>query len=208
MRVISLLIILFYLFVVIACASKVKITEYPVDWRQLDHESLIGQCPNLNGTYKENGDVDNESVGISSCPILSYALLSKLMPESFRQSAECMRFANRHKVELLQSQEEELRVKIWGYSDETKRVGVLHDETYRMEDGDFTCEDGFLVLKKRTTANIYVVGNLLGSEVRSFSRNQDGWLFMKNDTKIAMHYFFIGGKSHNVGWVRWKSVAQ
>ena len=207
MRSNYLIIVILKLSLLSSC-SNVNIYDYPAEWEQLNNENLIGRCPNLSGTYKEQGDVDKESGGGRSCPILSYATLSEYMPDSFRQSAECKRLANRHKVEILQSHEEELQVKVWGYSNETKTVGVLHDETYRMEDGDFTCENGFLVLKKRTTANIYVVGNLLGSEIRSFSCNQDGWLVMKNDTKITAHYFFIGGKSHTVGWVRWEPVVE
>ncbi len=187
------------------------IVEYPIEWSKLENENKNNQCPNVSGFY----DVDAEipKAQILSCYRLDFQLLSKKMPEfedyyrtghskRWTWQSRCEVVLSGTVAELQQPNHDQLSIKMW------ERNSPKGTQTLSIKNGDFHCENGNLILKKRFNVDTIVLANHSSSETRKFSKSQNGWLIMESETKRISQNLLFADKWKVISWYRWKPVNQ
>ena len=211
MRIAFISIFSVYIFFNASCASHTEIREYPKEWAKLKNKTTTEHCPNISGYYNYLGKTPRGQTSTLQCTYLSVQLLSPHVPERTKTSVvpHCKEvISGGNIVELRQPEKNKLKIYIWAKIKNNENMDQIAEQTLSMEDGDFTCEDGFLILKKRTQAFFIILGSNSGSEIRSFNNSKGGWLVMKSDFQTIGHVTIFGYKSKEVYWVKWEKIAE
>lgn len=216
MRAISIPVLLVASLVLTSCVSSFEHRQYPADWSQLGNENSGDICPVISGFYKEFGEIPcshGQQHNDVKFRYLSYQLLSTITSARVESEEKltCKSAISGNILELLQPEDNQLQIRMWELDGNTKTI--LHEQILDMKKGDFTCEDGFMNIRKRRLADSYIVANFFGSKIRSFSVSEDGWLIMNsyssglghNMLEIG-HYFMFGRKREITSWYRWEPV--
>ncbi len=216
MRAISIPILLIASLEITSCASSIENSEYPIYWPQLGNKNSDDICPIVSGFYKEFGEIPcshGQQYNDVKFRFLSYQLHSTItsVEVDIKENLTCKTAISENIVELHQPEDNQLEIRTWNVDGNTKTI--LHEEILNMKNGDFTCEDGLINFRKRRLTESYVIDNFFGSDIRSFTLSEDGWLIMKSYStglgnymlKIG-HYFMFGRKRENTSWYRWEPV--
>ena len=143
--------------------------DYPTSWAAIKTSHSGVPCPNLSGLYQENGEAPNGChVWIEKCGSLSYNLLSgNIGYEEVWDESETPNFRNADQVEILQKDNDQLEIALWDARDHEKHL--VHKESLKSKDGDFTCTEEGIRLKARLLYFLWGISNILGKETRDFS---------------------------------------
>ena len=216
MRAINIRVLLVTSLVLASCVSSIKHRQYPADWPQLGNGNSGDTCPVVSGFYNEFGEIScarGQQPNDVKFRFLSFQLLSTItsVKVDSKEKLTCKSAINGTLIELRQPEDNQLQIRMWEIDGNTKTI--LHEQILDMKKGDFTCEGGFMNLRKRRLADSYIVANFFGSDIRSFNLSEDGWLIMKSYSSglgpymIELgHYFMFGRNREVTSWYRWEPV--
>jgi hypothetical protein len=176
--------------------------EYPDNWAQMQVVGLNGSCPNLEGIYEERGDAPNGChVWIEKCRSLSYNLLSgNIGYKEVWDESETPMFPSGSHVEIQQHVDDQIKILLWDVNGNDKHL--IHSEILKKQNGDYTCTDEGIQLKKRSMYFLWGISNMLGTETRVFSVNENNELVMHSSLTHSGHHTFFPLFGSDDIWVR------
>ena len=182
------------------------VAPFPQHWSPTVSRK-VGECPDITGYYFDSGVVGNLQPGAP--PSSLYASVSDNRPNNslyYNLHAHSLGLREIH-GKPIDSPQPRL-VQIEKTSDAAIKISVINwlltSPVPYQESIKTSCRQDGIEIKGDTLITILGIGNVIGSETRTFTTAQDGSLIMKLSSSVAMNYTIIGKWSNEISWYCWQ----
>jgi len=111
-------------------------------------------------------------------------------------------FPHGNHVEIQQEDDEKIEITLWLIYGNDKQL--VHRETLKLQQGDYECVEKRMRLV-RSIYYLWGLSNVLGTEIREFSKNEMGDLVIHIQPSYFGHHTIVPFAISREAWVRFQS---